>query len=207
VFQLATPGAATLRVSACGAPAAAFAAAAPDPPLALTASLQLVSEACPQWTGGDEGDVPGSVAIAAVHGACGAAQPDAGARGAWAFEASGLSAGLYALRLMHSDSGPATPYVDATAAAAAADILWPAVSLAYAVSCDCGRFGAGGECAADVQHLRDDFPGGEVAHETHLARGAEHAAHRTSRLGADAGGEATLVFHQHGLDHLPVGEA
>ena len=41
---------------------------------------------------------------------------------------------------------------------------------------------ARGERAADVLHLRDDFPGGEVAHETHLPRGTEHATHRAARL-------------------------
>ena len=62
------------------------------------------------------------------------------------------------------------------------------------------------ESAANVKDLCDDFAGSEVANEAHLARGAEYAAHGTAGLGADAGGEASVVAHEDGFDGLAVVE-
>ena len=58
-----------------------------------------------------------------------------------------------------------------------------------------------------MQDLGDDFAGPQVADESHLAGGAEHAAHRAAGLGADADGVPSVVAHQHGFDGLAVIEA
>jgi hypothetical protein len=58
-----------------------------------------------------------------------------------------------------------------------------------------------------VEGLGDDLGGGEVAGVTHLAGGAEDAAHGAADLGADAGGGAAAVAHEHGLDAVGVVQA
>ena len=55
-----------------------------------------------------------------------------------------------------------------------------------------------------MQHLGDDLTRSQVAHETHLAGGAEDAAHRAARLSAQTGGEAPWIAHHHGLDLLAI---
>ena len=58
-----------------------------------------------------------------------------------------------------------------------------------------------------LEHLFDDFAGGQVADEAVDARGAEGAAHRTADLRADAGGAVFLVVaQQDALDPLGVAE-
>lgn len=54
--------------------------------------------------------------------------------------------------------------------------------------------------------LGDDFAGGEVTLEAHLAGGAEDAAHGAAGLGADAGGGAAFEFHEDGFDGFAIGE-
>jgi hypothetical protein len=56
----------------------------------------------------------------------------------------------------------------------------------------------GGACG--VHDLLDDLTDTELARETRLARGAERAAHRATRLGGDAHGDAIGVAHQNRLD-------
>ena len=55
-------------------------------------------------------------------------------------------------------------------------------------------------------HLLHDLAGGQVALEAHLAGGAEPAPHRAPRLARHAHRGPPAVVHQHGLDHVPVGE-
>ena len=43
-----------------------------------------------------------------------------------------------------------------------------------------------GRVGLDLDHLIDDFPGGQVAAKTHAARRAELAGHRTTDLATDA---------------------
>ena len=64
---------------------------------------------------------------------------------------------------------------------------------------------AGPEQPLELQHLLEDFAGGEVADHAVDARGAEHAAHRAADLRADADGAVLLVVaEQHALDPLGV---
>ena len=63
------------------------------------------------------------------------------------------------------------------------------------------------ENAAGVQDLGDDFAGPQVADESHLPGGAEHAAHRAAGLRADADGVPAGVAHEHRFDGLAVVEA
>ena len=58
--------------------------------------------------------------------------------------------------------------------------------------------------AADMQHLSDDFAGGQMAHEAHLSCGAKDAAHGAAGLGADAGGGASFKGHEDGFDGLVI---
>jgi hypothetical protein len=44
----------------------------------------------------------------------------------------------------------------------------------------------------------------QIPNESHLARGAKHAAHGAARLRAYTRGESTGVPHYHGLNHLSV---
>ena len=58
-----------------------------------------------------------------------------------------------------------------------------------------------------LEHLLDDFAGGEVADEAVDARGTEDATHRAADLRADAGGTMFLVVaEQDALDLLGVAE-
>ena len=58
----------------------------------------------------------------------------------------------------------------------------------------------------EVQHLRDNLAGREVAEEAHLPGGAERTTHGATRLAADAGGGAARETHQHGFDVATVRE-
>ena len=58
-----------------------------------------------------------------------------------------------------------------------------------------------------MEDLGDDFARSQVADETHLAGGAEDAAHGATGLGAEACGVAAGVAHEDGLDGLTVVEA
>ena len=55
--------------------------------------------------------------------------------------------------------------------------------------------------------LADDFAGGQVPHQPHLAGEAEAARHRASDLGRDAEGHRRRVGDEHRFDHVAVGEA
>jgi len=57
------------------------------------------------------------------------------------------------------------------------------------------------------QHLRHDFPGPQMPHKAHLARGAKDATHGAAGLGAQAGGVAPGIAHDHRLNLLAVVEA
>jgi hypothetical protein len=59
--------------------------------------------------------------------------------------------------------------------------------------------------AAEVQHLVEDLPRGQVAAEAHRARGAEGAGEGAAGLRGDAHRPAAVaVPHQHGLDRMAV---
>jgi hypothetical protein len=61
--------------------------------------------------------------------------------------------------------------------------------------------------ALEVEHLRDDLAGRQVALQAHLRGGAEGAAHGAAGLAADADGVAPVVAHQHRLDQLAIVQA
>ena len=59
---------------------------------------------------------------------------------------------------------------------------------------------------AEVEHLVEDLPRGEVPSEGHAARRAERAGQRAAGLRRDAHRAAPIpVAHQNGLDRVPVG--
>jgi hypothetical protein len=58
-----------------------------------------------------------------------------------------------------------------------------------------------------MEDLGDDFTRSEMADESHLPGGAEHAAHRAARLGAHTNRVAAFVTHEHGFDGLAVAHA
>src|SRR5436853_6037602 len=64
---------------------------------------------------------------------------------------------------------------------------------------------AGDELALPVADLIDDLADGEIAHETHLAGGAERAGHRAAGLRREADRVARAVMrHEHRLDVMTV---
>ena len=67
--------------------------------------------------------------------------------------------------------------------------------------------GEAGPMYLRVQDLGHNLARGQVALETHLARGTKDAAHRTSYLTADAGGVPVTIGHQHRLNQMAVGQA
>ncbi len=67
-----------------------------------------------------------------------------------------------------------------------------------------GRQRRVGQIAGEVEHLRHDLAGGEVARQPALRRGAEGAAHGTAGLAGDAERTPLIVEHEHGFDALAV---
>jgi hypothetical protein len=61
--------------------------------------------------------------------------------------------------------------------------------------------------AFDMQSLSDDLTWSQVPDKSHLAGGAEDAAHGAPGLSAEAGGEAAGISHEHRLDFLAVAQA
>ena len=61
--------------------------------------------------------------------------------------------------------------------------------------------------ALGEEDLGDDFAGAQMADESHLPRGAKHAAHRATSLRAHTNGVAARVAHDDGLDGLRIVEA
>ena len=63
------------------------------------------------------------------------------------------------------------------------------------------------ECVREDADLADDFAGGEVPDQPHLAREAEAAGHGASDLGRDAERHRRGVGDEDRFDHVAVGQA